>query len=284
MKKLFAFALLVSSAALVAVIAQEPDLSPQDTITSSSSVTDGAITLPESRRAGALPPASASSPKADRAQRPRNQIVTENFYGPATAPWMDQPNSVTRVYRYADGRTVTVPNSSAYPMATEDFELAQEAAEQQAILANEKTKESEKEAAKEKLKEIFSKQFDRDLEKRRKDLEQLEEKLAKLKEIIAKREKAREELVDLRIKLIENDAEGLGFPGQWSGSALLPTLQNPAPGSWTGQYLLPQLPGAVNGYPGYADPNYPTGPGLPSPAAPPAPNPPVSTINPNSGR
>lgn len=72
--------------------------------------------------------------------------------------------------------------------------------------------QAEKDAAAEKLKGILEKQFNRDLERREKEVAELEERVKKLREQVTKRKEAKDDIVTLRMATIMHEAAGLGFP------------------------------------------------------------------------
>lgn len=78
------------------------------------------------------------------------------------------------------------------------------------LLATAKT-EDEKQVMKSDLKKRLLDYFEKDLAERESKLKPLEDRVKKLREQIDKRRAAKEELVDLQLKLIEHQAEGLGF-------------------------------------------------------------------------
>lgn len=55
--------------------------------------------------------------------------------------------------------------------------------------------------------------FDKDMSSRETDLSQLEERLTKLRAQLDRRRKAKSEIIQLQIKLMVNEADGLGFSG-----------------------------------------------------------------------
>lgn len=68
-----------------------------------------------------------------------------------------------------------------------------------------------KSAARKKLSELVDKAFEEDMTERQKELKQLEERLAKLREQLSRRKEKKQDIVDLQIKVLLNDADGLGF-------------------------------------------------------------------------
>jgi hypothetical protein len=77
---------------------------------------------------------------------------------------------------------------------------------------SDKSNDEEKAKAKSLLRAYFSAQFQHDLEVRKEQIKQLEEQLAKLRSVVDKRAASMEKIVDLRMTLLENDSNGLGFP------------------------------------------------------------------------
>lgn len=77
---------------------------------------------------------------------------------------------------------------------------------------SDKSSDEEKAKAKSLLRAYFSAQFQHDLEIRKEQIKQLEEQLAKLRSVVDKRAASMEKIVDLRMTLLENDSNGLGFP------------------------------------------------------------------------
>ncbi len=55
--------------------------------------------------------------------------------------------------------------------------------------------------------------FDKDMSTRETDLSQLEERLTKLRNQLKRRKEAKSEIIQLQIKLMVNEADGLGFSG-----------------------------------------------------------------------
>ena len=96
----------------------------------------------------------------------------------------------------------------------------EEIAEMQAALEQLKSSDTDldtQNAARNKLVELLSKEFDEDLEQRAKQVAELEKQIVTLKEQIEKRRGAKSRLVELRIELLMNEAQGLGFPQAWNG-------------------------------------------------------------------
>ncbi len=91
-------------------------------------------------------------------------------------------------------------------------------------LKDKEASEQDKTAAKEKIISILSEQFDEDMTERSKQIAELEKKLATLKEQIEKRKDAKKRMIDLRVEMLLNESEGLGFPSSWQQSGGLSTL------------------------------------------------------------
>ena len=74
--------------------------------------------------------------------------------------------------------------------------------------------DEEKKDAEEDLRDALEDEYDASLEGYEKNLEALAAKLKKLEDELERRRSAKRELVDLRLKTLVNQAEGLGWPGQ----------------------------------------------------------------------
>ena len=137
---------------------------------------------------------------------------------PAAAPPLfvtGQPNTAT----YVQAQTTPVPRNFTGRMTTtgdgkmlwsvydahdtESHKLAKQ-------LADAKT-ETDKDKVRDKLKEHLNKAFDDRQKQHEKDIAALEEQVKKLKEMVAKRQDAKKEIIDDRMKQLEREAKGLGW-------------------------------------------------------------------------
>ncbi len=75
------------------------------------------------------------------------------------------------------------------------------------------------------LESIIVAAFDDDLKSRETDLKKLEERLAKLRNQLNRRKEAKAEIIQLQLKVMVNEAEGLGFSGV-SRPGILPQTQD----------------------------------------------------------
>jgi len=64
------------------------------------------------------------------------------------------------------------------------------------------------------LEAAVAKQFERDMEGRETELTKLDERLNKLRAQLDRRRKAKTDIIQLQVKVLVNEAEGLGFTGQ----------------------------------------------------------------------
>lgn len=96
-------------------------------------------------------------------------------------------------------------------------------------LKDKEASEADKAAAKEKIVSILGQQFDEDMEQRGKQIAELEKKVTSLKEQIEKRKDAKKRMIDLRMELLMNESEGLGFPSSWQSSSGVGTLHTTLP-------------------------------------------------------
>ena len=72
------------------------------------------------------------------------------------------------------------------------------------------------------LRELLTSYFGEDMARREKELEAMQNRLKKLQEQLAKRRDKRQEIVDLQIKVLTNEADGLGFFSNNSSPSGLP--------------------------------------------------------------
>lgn len=68
--------------------------------------------------------------------------------------------------------------------------------------------------AKDAVSNLLKEQFDADLKQREKEIANVEARIQQLRDILDKRRTARDEIIQLQLKVIVNEAEGLGFPKQ----------------------------------------------------------------------
>jgi hypothetical protein len=83
--------------------------------------------------------------------------------------------------------------------------------------------EEAKDKAKEHLRELLRNYFGEDMVRREKELEAMENRLKKLKEQLARRRDKMNEILDLQVKVLVNEADGLGFFSSGPSSESQPT-------------------------------------------------------------
>lgn len=76
--------------------------------------------------------------------------------------------------------------------------------------------EAEQTATQAKLNELLSQYFEQDMVRRQAELEDIEKRLSKLREQLDRRRAKKEEIIDLQMKVLVNEADGLGFFGNSS--------------------------------------------------------------------
>lgn len=199
-----------------------------------------------------------------------------------------------------DGKVKVV--SSNEPMDEETRAKSNEARKQLddafRTFRSEDSSDQDRAKARTTLSSYLTAQFDHDQEMRRKQIKSLEEEVDKLKKQIAKREESKDKLVELRLTLLENDANGLAFPPAFNqipganapGSGPAGTLNSvprPSVTTYDGQsYSMPNLrpveertingwnvPGTLPANPVDIVPRYPNNSSYPAPPTPPAPGP-----------
>jgi hypothetical protein len=74
--------------------------------------------------------------------------------------------------------------------------------------------ESKKAELTKQLETAVAKQFERDMENRETELTKLDERLSKLRAQLDRRRKAKTDIIQLQVKVLVNEADGLGFGAQ----------------------------------------------------------------------
>jgi len=99
-----------------------------------------------------------------------------------------------------------------HPMSEEEMQEFEALSQAVDKLKSAKT-DAEKTSATNEISEVLEKWFKRDLERRENQISEIETRVKKLRDQIDKRKKAKDEIINLRLKTIINEANGLGFPG-----------------------------------------------------------------------
>ena len=164
---------------------------------------------------------------------------------PAYGPYSHEQRMVPYSYttRTADGRTVT---SSVMRPEEEVNRLNashQVLRDAQAKLRTPDATDSDKKEARESIAKYLKEEFERDQKARREQVEKLEEQVAKLRKQLDKRQESQGKIIELRMQLLENEAEGLAFPEAFNDLN--------GPGNWQHSYS-PYAPPLISPYPVYA--------------------------------
>jgi hypothetical protein len=108
------------------------------------------------------------------------------------------------------------------PLLSEE-EIQEHQALEQAVDSLKSAKnDADKTNATSEISKLLEKRFKRDLERREKQIAEIEARVKKLQEQIEKRKKAKDDIISLQVKTIVNEAEGLGFPGTFNQDSDLP--------------------------------------------------------------
>ncbi|MEX2306357.1 MAG: hypothetical protein WD738_02120 [Pirellulales bacterium] len=75
--------------------------------------------------------------------------------------------------------------------------------------------------AEERLRELLSNYFEDDMARRQTELEDIEKRLSKLREQLDRRRTKKQDIIDLQVKVLINEAEGLGFFNNTTQSSFL---------------------------------------------------------------
>jgi hypothetical protein len=106
------------------------------------------------------------------------------------------------------------------------------------------TEDAKKTEITKKLEEAVTKAFEEDQKSRETELTKLEERLKKLRGQLDRRAKAKSDIIQLQLKVLVNEAEGLGFSGtSLSDHAGYSVIAAPASAGYQNLVPLPGLPG-----------------------------------------
>jgi hypothetical protein len=105
----------------------------------------------------------------------------------------------------------------------QEFEALSQAVEKLKSAKN----DSEKTSATNEISQVLEKWFKRDLERRESQISEIETRVKKLRDQIEKRKKAKDEIINLRVKTIVNEANGLGFPGAFEQESAADPFSSP---------------------------------------------------------
>lgn len=177
-----------------------------------------------------LPPGGMYSPGMLPNQSGPQSYAASGFPPPMYPGSMPQHELMV----YQEGEFKVIQNTNDPTQIVEAREASKVLSDAVQALRSETSKESERADAKKTLTQYLRAHFDHDEKKRREQVESLEAQVVKLKAQLEKRTQSKEQLIDLRLKLLENDASGLAFPQSWS---MLPGMENG--GQWMHSYSLP---------------------------------------------
>ncbi len=137
-----------------------------------------------------------------------------NYGGPGFGGPPGGPYQVPKVTTKPgpDGKPITTTEMvtvNGNPRYEEDRQALREA---QAKLRAPDASESDKKEARTSIEKFLEDEFERDQKMRREQVTRLEEQVSKLRKQLDKREQSKSKIIELRMQLMENDAEGLSFP------------------------------------------------------------------------
>ena len=164
---------------------------------------------------GALAAIGIAGVQSSRAQ---GQPARRSYQVQAADPAAQPPGAFVEGRRVHSYGVLTLANGQ---LSSSDIRKAAEA-----------VRDAEGDDAKEKaeahLRRLLSKRFEADMEQRQAALEEMVQRLEKLKEQFSERKEKMDDIVDLQIKVLVNEADGLGFmsnaPSTWEVPLGMPTL------------------------------------------------------------
>lgn len=154
------------------------------------------------------------------AQNAPNSYTIGGPSRPAMAPTMGMLPSQTPGAGIEQIPYASVPGMNPSPWiapmnASVVFPVPDEVREALHKLRSPELSDDEKADAKSTIREFLTEAFEKDLKTRKMHLTRLEEQLDRLKKQLEKRQEAQVKIVDLRMQLLENEADGLTFPESW---------------------------------------------------------------------
>ncbi|MFN7289810.1 MAG: hypothetical protein ACK5T6_04425 [Pirellula sp.] len=174
---------------------------------------------------------------------------------PALAPFPGQPGPKPELLELEDGKFKIFTKENPTP---EDWQTDAKAKQMLAVamqkLKSTDVDEKELEEARNLLSNYLEVQFDHDITKREQQIGDLQKQIEKLKSQLDKRKTSKEKMIEMRLTLMENETNGLGFPPAWNA---LPSASG-GPANYfvpTPNFTQPQQPGYYRA-PGLPDPNY----------------------------
>ena len=135
----------------------------------------------------------------------------------------------TYTTRTPDGREVTATTMRPEGSMNRLNASHQVLREAQTKLRSPDASDSDKKEARESIAKFLKEEFERDQKTRREQVERLEEHVSKLRKQLDKRQDSQSKIIELRMQLLENEAEGLAFPdafNELNGFSGGPQLQN----------------------------------------------------------
>lgn len=180
---------------------------------------------------------------------------------PAVASFPGQPGFAPELLELEDDKFKIISKENP---TQEDWQTDRKAKEKLSI-AMQKLKstdgdDKEVEESRTLVSNYLDAQFDHDITKREKQIGDLQKQIDKLKSQLDKRKTSKEKMIEMRLTLMENETNGLGFPPAWN---VLPTSTGPS------NFYAPAnsgpMPNFVPPQPAYANPSFPNTSSSPRP-------------------
>lgn len=133
----------------------------------------------------------------------------------------------TYTTRTPDGREVTTTVMRPDEQVNRLHASHQVLRDAQTKLRSPDATDSEKKEARESIAKYLKEEFERDQKMRREQVERLEEQVANLRKQLDKRQDSQSKIIELRMQLLENEAEGLAFPESFNELNGFPSVNQP---------------------------------------------------------
>ncbi len=175
----------------------------------------------------------------------------QGYYAPSVPPDFASGHNrkVQMMFIDKDGSINRIEKEVGTPFSQEEIRRSMEAKQKVqsavAILKSPDADEATKKESKQLISKYLKAEFQWDQDARREQVERLEKQVEQIRKQLTKREASQDNLIELRMQLLENDASGLSFPDSWTNINIhpqpshygysnpntynVPYVQNPSP-------------------------------------------------------
>ena len=159
---------------------------------------------------------------------------------PYTIQSVPQPTSQKPSYGRQTRQARVIWESIVEPIPKEELEQAKRISELKKQLRDAKD-DAERTSIADKLHDEFTNLFDQDLEKREKQIADVESRISDLRKQLEQRKESRQEIIALRVQTLMLESKGLGFPESTASFPAPPEARQSLPGPSVSPPSHPQV-------------------------------------------